>query len=702
MPAPIVWAADRSVATFPLIERRSQLSASPDGRLSVFWNGGQNNGDILNYVYQADALSVIRSVGAYTAGVEQSAASAFLTDGRLVLAYATSPTVGGDIDIRFRVMNGADQNYSTLVADTVANTGATTGNQVSPVVVALANGNFAISWTDLGDNKQKVRVFDVAGNPVSVVKVVSGTSVLSASEPNPSEQPTNMTALSNGGFVVTHNDNGSDSMSIFSATGELVTGGIPLTNSFRSNAAVVETADGRIAVFGTSVNLVRGYTIQFFSLDGVSLGPMTEVGLSPAAQNQDVHVRAVALPDGRFMVVSSSFVESDANADVWAAVIKADGTFDGTPFRVNDTQTGSQSAPSIALMADGRVAISWTDTSANNGDIFLKIYDPRETGVELVGTANSDDYVGSRFNDTVFGGLGNDTVLGGAGDDSVSGGSGADSLRGDGGSDTLDGGIGNDTLNGGAGGDTLNGGAGADRILGEADNDSISGGDGADSMFGGDGNDTLLGQIGSDYLDGQGENDSLYGGDANDTLVGNIGGDYLDGQGENDEIYGNDGRDTLVGNIGNDYLDGGDGDDELLGSAGNDTLVGNLGADRLNGHGENDELYGGAGSDTLLGDAGNDQIWGGTGADSLTGGLGDDQFRFVLADLQAGVRDTITDFAEAGGGNADLLVFFGVVIGTLSPFAGGTLVSITVAGGTAEILVQGFTPTQLADQVFFL
>ena len=234
-------------------------------------------------------------------------------------------------------------------------------------------------------------------------------------------------------------------------------------------------------------------------------------------------------------------------------------------------------------------------------------------------------------------------------------------------------------LNGGA--DFFDGAGGRvlGQVLGGAGNDTLLGGDFDDLFSGGADNDQLTGRAGADTLNGEAGNDTIYGGDHNDFIAGGSGNDYIDGQGEDDTLYGGDNNDTIFGNAGNDYIDG---------------------------QGENDVIDGGAGNDTIQGNIGQDQISGGTGFDRLSGGLGDDQFRFYGGDFEQGGRDVIADFAEAGG-NADLLVFFdGITAANVTTFAQGpdTLVRVTLNGGTLvhEILVENFTPGQLADQIFFL
>jgi hypothetical protein len=59
MPAPRIWAAARNATNFSETERRSQLSASSDGRLAMFWSAIEpNNGDIFNHMFAGDTSTI--------------------------------------------------------------------------------------------------------------------------------------------------------------------------------------------------------------------------------------------------------------------------------------------------------------------------------------------------------------------------------------------------------------------------------------------------------------------------------------------------------------------------------------------------------------------------------------------------------------------------------------------------------------------
>jgi len=138
------------------------------------------------------------------------------------------------------------------------------------------------------------------------------------------------------------------------------------------------------------------------------------------------------------------------------------------------------------------------------------------------------------------------------------------------------------------------------------------------------GNDILTGTAAAEYIEGFAGNDVLRGGDGNDVILGGTGADSLLGEGGNDTLLGSSGGDLLLGGTGNDLLDGegeadtldgGDGDDTLIGGAGQDLLRGGLGADSLVGGSETDDE-----SDTLIGGGGLNTLQGGGGNDLLQGG----------------------------------------------------------------------------------
>ncbi|PZU88456.1 MAG: hypothetical protein DI527_17245 [Chelatococcus sp.] len=77
------------------------------------------------------------------------------------------------------------------------------------------------------------------------------------------------------------------------------------------------------------------------------------------------HPVVTVLADGRFVVAW----DSDADgADIWARIFDGAGGAEGGPFRVNLATAGLQGRPDIAALADGGFVVVWTDASGQGGD----------------------------------------------------------------------------------------------------------------------------------------------------------------------------------------------------------------------------------------------------------------------------------------------------------------------------------------------
>lgn len=119
-----------------------------------------------------------------------------------------------------------------------------------------------------------------------------------------------------------------------------------------------------------------------------------------------------------------------------------------------------------------------------------------------------------------------------------------------------------------------------------------------------------------------------------------------------------------------------------------DVVLGTLGSDFFDASQSSPGLAldGRGGNDTLRGGAGTDVLRGGLGADTLTGNAGTDHYYFASADLQAGVRDTVTDY-----GMGETIRFGAIHSASVEAAVSGSdrLLTVAVPGGNAEIFVKG-------------
>jgi Ca2+-binding RTX toxin-like protein len=400
------------------------------------------------------------------------------------------------------------------------------------------------------------------------------------------------------------------------------------TGSFQFEPTITALADGRFVVAWADTSSTSAdpsdfaVRAQVFDADGSKSG--AEFLVNSTTVGSQFAPTITALADGRFVVAWTDLSKTGADTSgraVRAQVFDADGSKSGAEFLVNSATVNDQHEPAIAALADGRFVVAWTDYSLTGADtsgsaVGGQIFDPRAAAVSLIGSLLPDSFVGTLFGDTMSGFYGNDTIWGMAGEDL---------LAGEAGNDRLLGGAGNDRLFGDDGNDRLFGQAGSDQLYGGAGNDMLDGGAGLDAMIGGDGNDVYVVDTPGDLVieAAGGGTDRVESATISLSLA----------------AYAHVENATLTGAR---LLN-------LTGTGEANVLAGNSAANRIRGEGGNDLLFGDAGSDSLFGGAGRDTLRGGTGTDLLTGGTEADVFVFATA-AEAGhgsARDRITDFQRS-------------------------------------------------------
>ena len=504
------------------------LTALPDGRFVIIWAEVIGTFDSQEgfYVYRSNIRGQVFNADGTKAGAEilvntttnkdqYEPTITALADGRFVVAWTDNSQAGGDassVAVRAQVFNA---NGTKAGAEFRVNT-TTNKDQYEPTITALADGGFVVAWTDNsqagGDTSSlavRAQVLNANGTKVGAEFLVNTTTS------NGQYQPT-IAALADGGFVIAWTD--------VSGTGEDASGsavraqvfdadGTPAgseflvnttTNNDQYDCRITALIDGRFVVTWTNYNETGEFFenefgeyfsldssdlhAQIFNSDGTKAGDEFRVNTTSAGSQYQSSSTITSLADGSFVVAWTD--EQSFNSDVRAQVFNANGGKVGSELLVNIppiNQLIYQTGPKITALADGRFLIAWSDSSffpsaedGRNTGIRARIFDPRTSAVDLVGTLDDDDLIGTIFNDSLSGFFGNDMLRGAAGHDRIFGEDDNDILIGDAGNDLLDGGTGNDEFRGGIGSDRLFGGVGNDLLNGGAGNDLLNGGSGDD------------------------------------------------------------------------------------------------------------------------------------------------------------------------------------------------------------------------------
>jgi hypothetical protein len=370
-----------------------------------------------------------------------------LTDGGFVVSWRADGQDGdqGGIYAQRYDAAGNPVGGETQVSTTTA------ADQANPEIVALADGGYVVVWQTGGPTDWGIRLqqYDAAGSPVGVETRANSFTTSFQHEPA-------VTATADGGFAIVWQSINQDG-SGYGIYGQRYAAGTATAGTeFQINSTTAGdqthpaiaglAAGGFIVVWESADAAGLGVFGQRFDASGNAVGGEFQVNSATAGAQTSPSVTALA--DGGFFVTWASDGQDGSASGIYGQRYDASGDAVGSELQINSTTTDAQFDPTVSLLDDGSLVVSWT-SSGQDGDgdgLYSRIF----------GSSDSAQ--------TMTGGAGNDSLFGGAGDDTLFGNGGHDTLMGGGGDDVIFGGAGDDTINGGLGADTIDAGAGADRI----------------------------------------------------------------------------------------------------------------------------------------------------------------------------------------------------------------------------------------------
>lgn len=565
--------------------------------------------------------------------------------GSYTVAYSASPKAGPTgVNVFTSTVTIKDkQSGGTSPINGEQNDG-----QSASALTYLQDGSYIVTWDDDNQAGLDSDLTGVIGQHFTADGTPLGPAFLVNDIEDGYQQYSDVIELSGGGFVVVWSDARAGGRyelygQIYDQGGVPSGGNILLTSEAEAGHWTPQCSalpDGGFVVSWES--LASGsidpwdVNAQVFDANGQSVsGALTTRNQNQGAQRDQ---QIAVLADGRFVLTwtDETQIGQDKSADaVRAQIFNADGTYSGNEFQINTTTQTFQGASSVAALAQGGFVVVFASTSFDeNGD--------------AVGSVLGQCFKADGRKD------GAEFIVSGP----------------------------------------MTGYAPMPEVAAFADGRFVV----SWVVPTANGGSSAVSQI----FDPRGAAVILTGGSQADGLVGTRFDDNIRGQSNNDTLMGGDGNDTLRGDDGNDRLDGGKGADSLIGGKGNDTYVvdatdhitevSNSGTDRvesstisldlnaftaieqakLTGSAALD-LTGNASANLLIGNGGTNVLAGKGGNDTLTGGAGADAFVFG-GKVQNGA-DIITDFAAQDVIRLDDAVFTGfAATGPISPgqFRNGT------------------------------
>ena len=271
-----------------------------------------------------------------------------------LLANGTPTPVGGE----FRV-----NTYTTL-------------NQFQPAVTALSDGGFVATWASDGQDGSGWGVY---GQRYDAAGAAVGDEFRANAATASYQQTPAATALANGGFVVTWQSWGQDGSGWGIYSQRYDAAGAAVGGEFRANTytfsdqwspAVTALADGGFVVTWTSNGQDgsgSGIYAQRYDAAGAAVGG--EFRVSTTTDLDQVYPAVTALADGGFVITWTSDGQDGSGYGVYAQRYDAAGVAVGGEFQVNTYTSGSQYQPSVTAHLGGGFVVAWT-SNIQDGNSF--------------------------------------------------------------------------------------------------------------------------------------------------------------------------------------------------------------------------------------------------------------------------------------------------------------------------------------------
>ena len=350
-----------------------------------------------------DGIGAVSKVGAeFTANTTKAGGQYFSTvstfaDGGYVISWTdTSYTEVGpnasSSQIRAQVF---DANNHKVGAEFQVNT-TVAGGQYNSRIAILNSGDFVITWEDQGETNgdtsgesTRAQMFHRDGTRIGGEFIVNTATTGDQGEPA-------ITALSNGGFVVTWNDGsgtGGDTSGtsvkaqLYDGGGHKV-GGEFLVNTLTTgdqtevSVSALKGANGGFVATWQDNSFLRGddtrsgsIVAQRFDNAGNKIGGEILVDTKGMAYVNDVN-NVVGLANGGFAVTwqaQSDNSQNNPNVDdddsnIMLQIFDAAGNKVGTQLQVNTKGEEYQQAPKITELSNGNLVVTWEDIEDGDGE----------------------------------------------------------------------------------------------------------------------------------------------------------------------------------------------------------------------------------------------------------------------------------------------------------------------------------------------
>ena len=446
------------------VQNAKGVVATPDGGFAVLYEDTATGGGSATGLHLQAFTSTGATTGADVTLQPQVGNVITLHGGNLLVVW--SETVNGALDVKARIF----ASTGTALSEVFTVNQDTAGSQGAANAVLLSDGRFVVVWGDSNNGAVDVemRIFNADGTPAGDEVLVN--TITDGLQGNPI-----VTAMGDGGFVVSWSDN----PTTFTPTGDLLyylsgqrfdVAGSKQGDQFSfevptyliNGHGLTGLEDGRVAMTwapvlvsfppggGTGTVTDASAYLRFIDFTDANAAPqITWLG------GGDVANIALAedVPSGAFVWEHAfgRIAASDPNGDRLTFALSGEDAalFSHDPLSgrlVLNQSVNFETPRDFDRDNVYRVTITVSDgITSDTQELAITVTNVID-GVSLTGTDKGNSLSGTEREDSLSGLGGNDTLRGLSGDDSIDGGMGNDTITGGEGADILTGGFGRDTF----------------------------------------------------------------------------------------------------------------------------------------------------------------------------------------------------------------------------------------------------------------
>jgi FG-GAP-like repeat/FG-GAP repeat len=380
--------ADAAVALGGLpVQADGQIARLPDGGYVVVWTDSSrthnpNGSAIVGQRYDSlgNKVGGEVNISQFSAGDQFSPAITALPNGNVAIAFVD--TSAGNLDLYVRVF---DPSLGLVRTDTID---VSINVTFTPSIAAFADGSYVITYT--------------AGSGVDtdiVARVVSSSGTVGAQfdidNQTDNRDLSEVATLANGNFVVTYVDevSGSDtdtaiSYAVFSPAGAPVVGPATVPGGdglgLQTDPDVATLREGGFVIVWTDPDLLTN-DIRASLLDSNGTPIVSDFLVNTTTTGVQNEASVVALADGGFLV---TWEDENTNL-VRAQRFDVTGNKIGAEFTVKDG-TSLVDSPEAALLTDGgRIVYAVGDVSTGDADVMTSIWRARDVSHDFDGDGKS-------------------------------------------------------------------------------------------------------------------------------------------------------------------------------------------------------------------------------------------------------------------------------------------------------------------------